>query len=80
MREAHVAELDFGAEVHDVEDLVGELARIYVAAMCVVCNKGNIKRANMRDVRKTLKKVMLQKLVKRIRLARSCNIPNPCNR
>jgi hypothetical protein len=66
--------------VHDIEDLVGELAWVNVAAMCVVRDEGNVKRANVRDIRKTLEKVMLQTLVKQGQLVIVCNIPNLCSR
>ena len=66
--------------MHDIEDLVGELAWINVAAVCVVRNERNVKRANVRDIRKTLEKVVLQTLVKQGQLVIMCNIPNPCSR
>lgn len=66
--------------MHNVEDLVGEFARVDVAAMCVVRNEGDIKRANVRDVRKTLEEVMLQTLVNCFQILVRRNIPNPCSR
>jgi hypothetical protein len=45
--------------MHDVEDLVGKFARIDVATMRMVGNKGNIERADMRDEREPLEEVML---------------------
>jgi hypothetical protein len=42
VRQAHVAEFDFGAEVHDVEDLVGEFTRVDVVAVRVVGDEGDV--------------------------------------
>lgn len=59
MCKAHVAELNFGAEVHDVEDLVGEFAWVDVVAVRVVGDKGYIERADVWDEWQALEKVVL---------------------
>ena len=60
MGEAHVAELDLRAEVHDVEDLVGEFARVDVVAVRVVGDEGNVERADVWDERQALEEVVLR--------------------
>ena len=47
--DAHVAELDFGAESDDVDHLQCKLTRIGVTAMYVVREEGNVKTAEMWD-------------------------------
>jgi uncharacterized Fe-S cluster-containing protein len=66
--------------VHNVEDLVSEFTWVDVTAMCVVGNEGNVKGADMRNVRETLEEVVLQMLVKCRQHAVRCNVPNPCSR
>jgi hypothetical protein len=45
--------------VHDVEDLVGELARVDVVAVEVVGDVGDVEGADMRDVWEALEEVVL---------------------
>lgn len=45
--------------MHDVEDLVGELARIDVVAVEVVGDVGDVEGADMRDMREALEEVVL---------------------
>lgn len=59
MCEAHVAELDLGAEVHDVEDLVGEFARVDVVAVRVVGDEGYVERADVGNEWQALEEVVL---------------------
>ena len=60
MGEAHVAELDLRAEVHDVEDLVGEFARVDVVAVRVVGDEGDVERADVWNEREALEEVVLR--------------------
>ena len=46
--DAHVAQLDFGAESDDVDDLQGELAGVGVAAVHVICEEGDVEAAEVR--------------------------------
>ena len=60
MGEAHVAELDLRAEVHDVEDLVGEFARVDVVAVRVVGDERDVERADVWNEREALEEVVLR--------------------
>lgn len=57
--QAHITQLDFRSQVHNVQNLVGELTRINITSMSVVGYEWNVQRADMRNVRKTLEKMML---------------------
>lgn len=45
--------------MHNVENLVGELTRIDVAAVGMVGNEGDVQGADVGDVRKTLEEMVL---------------------
>jgi hypothetical protein len=45
--DAHVAELDFGPEGDDVDDLQCKFARVGVAAVDVICEEGDVEAAKV---------------------------------
>lgn len=73
--------------MYNVKDLVRELARVDVVAMCVVGDEGDIQGADVWNQREALEEVMLLTMVSIdsqtchiMSGLGTCSLPSPCSR